>query len=463
MGGIYGLSLVVLLFVRIPAPTTAPAHAHGRPLAEIARQPAFIVALAAGALGVGVMALVMTATPLAMHQHAHAFADTAFVIEWHLLGMFAPSFFTGHLIRRFGVLNMMLAGVALNIGCVAVNLAGTEVAHFWAALTLLGVGWNFLFIGGTTLLTETYTEAEKAKAQALNDFVVFTVITASSLSAGALQYQLGWRAVNLGVVPFIIVILGALLWFKRRCRVPPRNQCRQQPTRAFDAGQSGAAADAEQSVSLNHKAEAGYGGDAKCGGGGFDRCSGVGGRGQSGRRGLARRAREAGEGKTGWRPGNGDAGDVGAGPVSSGVALPPIPPVTGNRKNPVPSWGKPLPYPVIIADRRNNRLIEVTPDKRIVWELPSPDMVLYRGNEDVSFSPDGKLLAVSEEDNYDIHIVDYEKRAVVWTYGVPDHKGYTAPYLNYPDDAHILEDGNFLTADIRNCRVLIIDPGPIRS
>ena len=148
----------------------------------------------------------------------------------------------------------------------------------------------------------------------------------------------------------------------------------------------------------------------------------------------------------------------GAGPVSSGVTLPPIPPVTGNRKNPAPSWGKPLPYPIMIADRRNNRLIEITPDKRIVWELPSPDMVLYRGNEDVSFSPDGKLLAVSEEDNYDIHIVDYEKRAVTWTYGVPDHKGHTAPYLNYPDDAHILEDGQFLTADIRNCRVLIIDP-----
>ncbi len=149
---------------------------------------------------------------------------------------------------------------------------------------------------------------------------------------------------------------------------------------------------------------------------------------------------------------------MGAGAVSSGVALPPIPPVTGNRKKPVPSWGKPLPYPIMIADRRNNRLLEVTPDKRIVWELPSPDMVLYRGNEDVSFSPDGKLLAVSEEDNYDIHIVDYEKRAVTWTYGVPDHKGHTAPYLNYPDDAHILEDGQFLTADIRNCRVLIIDP-----
>ena len=149
---------------------------------------------------------------------------------------------------------------------------------------------------------------------------------------------------------------------------------------------------------------------------------------------------------------------MGAGAVSSGVALPPIPPVTGSRKNPVPSWGKPLPYPIMIADRRNNRLIEVTPDKRIVWEFPSPDLILYRGNEDVSFSPDGKLLAVSEEDNYDIHIVDYEKKAVTWTYGVPDHKGSAPGYLNYPDDAHILEDGNFLTADIRNHRVLIIDP-----
>jgi DNA-binding beta-propeller fold protein YncE len=148
----------------------------------------------------------------------------------------------------------------------------------------------------------------------------------------------------------------------------------------------------------------------------------------------------------------------GAGIVSSGVTLPPIPPVTGNRKNPVPSWGKPLPYPVVIADRRNNRLIEVTPDKRIVWEFPSPNLVLYRGNEDVNFSEDGKLLAVSEEDNYDVHIVDYEKRALTWTYGTPDHKGSAPGYLNYPDDAHILSDGTFLTADIRNHRVLIIDP-----
>lgn len=149
---------------------------------------------------------------------------------------------------------------------------------------------------------------------------------------------------------------------------------------------------------------------------------------------------------------------TGAGIVSAGVPLPPIPPVTGSRKNPVPSWGKPLPYPVVIADRRNNRLIEIAPDKSIVWEFVSPNLTVYRGNEDVNFSHDGKLLAVSEEDNFDVHIVDYEKKALTWTYGQPDHRGKGPGLLNYPDDAHLLADGKFITADIRNCRVLIIDP-----
>jgi outer membrane protein assembly factor BamB len=148
---------------------------------------------------------------------------------------------------------------------------------------------------------------------------------------------------------------------------------------------------------------------------------------------------------------------TGAGIVSSGVPLPPIPPVTGDRAKPVPSWGKPLPYPIVIADRRNNRLIEVTPDKRVVWEFPSPSLEVYRGNEDVNFSADGRRLAVSEEDNYDLHIVDYETRTLTWTYGVPDTRGSGGTLLNYPDDAHLLADGKFLTADIRNCRVLIID------
>ena len=149
---------------------------------------------------------------------------------------------------------------------------------------------------------------------------------------------------------------------------------------------------------------------------------------------------------------------TGAGMVSSGAVLPPIPPVTGSRTKMVPSWGKPLPYPIMIADRRNNRLIEIAPDKSILWEFPSPNLKVYRGNEDVNFSADGKQLAVSEEDNFDIHIVDYEKRELTWTYGMPDHRGSGKGLLNYPDDAHLLSDGKFITADIRNCRVLIIDP-----
>lgn len=149
---------------------------------------------------------------------------------------------------------------------------------------------------------------------------------------------------------------------------------------------------------------------------------------------------------------------TGAGIVSSGVAPLPIPPVTGSRKNPVPSWGKPLPYPIVIADRRNNRLIEIAPDKSIIWEFVSPSLKAYRGNEDVNFSVDGKLLAVSEEDNFDVHIVDYEQKALTWTYGTPDVRGKAPGFLNYPDDAHLLADGKFITADIRNCRVVIIDP-----
>ena len=172
----------------------------------------------AAAIGYGVMMLVMTATPLAMHHHAHAFDDTAFVIEWHVLGMFAPSFFTGRLIHRFGTANILLAGVVLNLLCVVVNLLGTGMPYFWTGLVLLGVGWNFLFVGGTTLLTETYRVEEKAKVQAFNDFTVFTVVTAASFSAGALQHQFGWEMVNIGVLPPILVVLAAVLWLKARPR-----------------------------------------------------------------------------------------------------------------------------------------------------------------------------------------------------------------------------------------------------
>jgi outer membrane protein assembly factor BamB len=148
----------------------------------------------------------------------------------------------------------------------------------------------------------------------------------------------------------------------------------------------------------------------------------------------------------------------GAGAVSSGVVLPPIAKLTGDHSKPVAAWEGPLPYPIVIADRRNNRLIEVAPNKQIVWEFPSPNLKIYRGNDDVFFSPDGRVLVVNEEDNYDIHMIDYEKRALIWSYGVPDVKGSKPGLFNYPDDTHLLSDGKVVTADIRNCRILFIDP-----
>ncbi len=216
--GLYTMSLVALVFIRIPRPDVWTRTHSGRPLRVIVAQKTFIVAVAAGMVGYGVMSLIMTATPLAMSAHAHNFSSTAFVIEWHALGMFAPSFFTGHLIRRLGVANVMLAGALLNALTVAINLAGTSDTHFWLALFLLGVGWNFLYVGGTTLLTEAHDEQEKAKVQALNDFLIYTAAAGAIFMAGVLQYEFGWRAVNLGVLPLIGAILIMVLWLKRRHR-----------------------------------------------------------------------------------------------------------------------------------------------------------------------------------------------------------------------------------------------------
>lgn len=212
---IYLLSLLAVTALNLPHRFKTIAeheHASQRPLGEIASQPKFIVAVICAMLGYGVMSLVMTATPLAMQHHHYHFDDTAFVIQWHVLAMFAPSFITGELIRRFGVQTVMTVGALLGLVCVTLNLAGTSLNHFWVALMALGVSWNFLFIGGTTLLTETYTQAERAKVQAANDFIVFTTVALASLSAGYLQHRYGWQAVNWGVVPLLSVILGSLGW-----------------------------------------------------------------------------------------------------------------------------------------------------------------------------------------------------------------------------------------------------------
>ena len=214
--GIYLLALGIAFFLRMPEPGAAARATGGRPLGEIARQPAYLVAVASAMVGYGVMNFIMIATPLAMHDYAHPFSDTAFVIQWHVFGMFAPSFFTGQLIRKFGTANIMLVGVVLLGLCVGINFTGIAVIHFWSSLIFLGLGWNFMFVGATTLLTETYFLNEKAKAQALNDFIVFGTVTLTSFSSGAVQNILGWKTINMAVIPFLILIALANLWLRRK-------------------------------------------------------------------------------------------------------------------------------------------------------------------------------------------------------------------------------------------------------
>jgi MFS family permease len=161
------------------------------------------------------MNLLMTATPIAMDLCRHPFASVALVIEWHVVGMFAPGFFTGSLIRRFGVLNVILAGIVLFVLCVVIALNGITVAHFLLALAFLGVGWNFMYTGGTALLTEAYAPAEKARTQGINDFIVFATMAVSSAASGALVSMAGWETMNRAVLPFLVVIAAGVLWLAR--------------------------------------------------------------------------------------------------------------------------------------------------------------------------------------------------------------------------------------------------------
>jgi MFS family permease len=191
----------------------------GRPLAEIMRQPVFIVAALVSMLAYGVMNLMMTSTPLAMHAHSHSFNDAAHVLAWHMIGMYGPSFVTGSLINRFGVLHVVLTGVLLLFLCVAAAVAGTGFLNFWVAMFLLGVGWNFMYVGGSALLTECHTAPERAKTQAANDFMIFATMAISSMSSGFLLHHSGWQAVNYGSIPFLAAAAAApvwLMWLRRR-------------------------------------------------------------------------------------------------------------------------------------------------------------------------------------------------------------------------------------------------------
>jgi MFS family permease len=212
------VTMAILSGLRIPDPKGEEAHGATRPLKEIMAQPVFIVAVAVAALGYGVMNLLMTSTPLAMGFCGLPYAAAASVISAHVIAMFGPSFFTGSLIQRFGVLNVMMAGVVAMFACVAIALSGQLYMHFWLSLVLLGVGWNFMYVGGTTLLTEAYRPAEKAKTQGANEILVFCTTATSSFASGVLVNTAGWNTLNYLALPFLAIAGAAALWLALRRR-----------------------------------------------------------------------------------------------------------------------------------------------------------------------------------------------------------------------------------------------------
>jgi MFS family permease len=218
------LAAGLLAGLRIPAPVQSEVPGSPpRPLGQIVRQPSYLAALFGAATGYGVMILAMTATPIAMLHHQHTLSDATMVIQLHVLGMFLPSFFTGSLAARFGVLRIMLTGVVLLAAHVLMTLTGTGFQSFAAALVVLGVGWNFLYVGGTMLLTSAYTDAERGRAQATNDLAIFIVGLLCSLSAGALLQAVGWQALNLLLLPWLglaALLLVGLAWSRSRVRKP---------------------------------------------------------------------------------------------------------------------------------------------------------------------------------------------------------------------------------------------------
>ena len=218
MAGLAMLTSAALAFLDIPKPEALGYKHSGRPLPQIMRQPVFVVAALGGMVSYGVMLLVMTASPLAIVACGYGIDDAAFVIQGHVVGMFAPALFTGSLIQRFGVLNIMLAGAALLMACAAIALTGIDIAQFWLAMLALGLGWNFAFIGASTLLTDSYTPEEREKVQGVNDFLVFGTAALASVSSGAILHFFSWNALQWTALPFIAISGAATLWLLLRRR-----------------------------------------------------------------------------------------------------------------------------------------------------------------------------------------------------------------------------------------------------
>lgn len=214
--GLALLAVPVLMLLRIPRETRTQTHATGRPLATIARTPVFIVAVVAGVVSYGLMSFIMTAAPMAMVGCGHTIGEAALGIQWHVLAMFGPSFFTGHLIGRFGAERVAAAGLCVLMVCAAIAHAGVELWNFWAALVLLGMGWNFGFIGGTAIVAQSYRPSEADKVQGFHDIILFSVVALSSFLSGQVFNAFGWDAMIMPVWPLAILGLVLVFLLKRR-------------------------------------------------------------------------------------------------------------------------------------------------------------------------------------------------------------------------------------------------------
>lgn len=209
---IYLLNIVIMSFLRIKSAGNSATEGEQRPLKTIIGQPLFITAVLAAMVAYWCMTFIMSATPVSMHViDKFSLNDTAWVIQSHVLAMFIPSFFSGWLIDRFGFGKVMKTGIVLMVLCVAVALINRHLIHYWSGLIILGVGWNFLFVGGTTLLTKTYRPSERFKAQAFNDFIVYGFQATASLFAGAIIFSAGWEVVNLITLPWLLICLIVIL------------------------------------------------------------------------------------------------------------------------------------------------------------------------------------------------------------------------------------------------------------
>ena len=229
LGGLYLLALIIVSFLKVPAVDVAQERQKGRPLSVIARQPMFLIAVLSATVGYGVMNLLMTATPLAMEDRGLDFGKTAQVIQWHIFAMFAPSFFTGHLVNKFGELNIVLSGLIFLVLSITASFLfaavglGESFPAFCTTLVLLGIGWNFTFLGGTTLLTTVCKPSEKAVVQGFNDLCVFSVVTLTALMSGVVHHLWGWYYINAGAsVPIILVLIYLYLAMSKHQIRPSR-------------------------------------------------------------------------------------------------------------------------------------------------------------------------------------------------------------------------------------------------